>query len=101
MSKKLEATDLPKDLHEAAAVIEAQNAVIAEQADIIEKGAKAAPSKLPTVSHEGKKYGFTVPQFYLPVDGKPHVFYKSVDAAKDPKLVAELIEMGAGVIDEI
>lgn len=98
MSKKLEATDLPKDLHEAAAVIEAQNAVIAEQAEIIEKGAKAAPTTLPTATHAGKKYQFTVPQFFLPNEVGGLVFHKSADAAKDAKLVAQLIEMGAGVI---
>lgn len=122
--------DLPKDLHEAAefikklteekeaatrlaqeaqktieeqkAVIDTQNEIMSDQVAALENSAKSAPSALPTFKHAGTEYRFTVPQFRLEkTEGSLElVLHKAVDVVNDKKLLARLVEMRAGVIEE-
>lgn len=62
---------------------------------------KAEEPKVPTstfqVEEGGKKYKFNVAAFRMPGNNEPIL---AVDALKDEDLLAKLVEMRAGVIEE-
>ncbi len=90
------AEELTSIKSEAKEVEDTLNGIIAELRSTLSETKKEVSNQKKTVKHDGKEYEVKLPVFRH--NGKT---FKADDLKSNPALVKTLVEMGAGVLEEV